>query len=200
MSTSVLRIGLTMRLMQAEGYNEPRDAIAHDWQLFLKHALPDALWLPLPNLGAEHIVAYCEQWGVNRVILTGGGDIGLSDIREETELALLEWAAANDIPTLGICRGMQVMASWAGEKLVAIDDHVASRHQLKGEIMGEVNSYHNFALKECPQKFKVSARTLDNSIEAISHEEKPLMGWMWHPERENPIQFADTERLRKFFL
>ncbi|MBL1320397.1 MAG: gamma-glutamyl-gamma-aminobutyrate hydrolase family protein [Methylophaga sp.] len=200
MPASIIRIGLTMRLTQAEGYNEPRDALAQDWHQFLKTALPDASWLAIPNLGAEQVIDYCKQWGINRLILTGGGDLGVSDIREETEIALLKWAELNDIPTIGICRGMQVMSVWAGEELMMIENHVGSRHHLKGEMTGEVNSYHNYAVKECPNKFKILARSEEGYIEAICHEKKPLMGWMWHPERENPIQLTDTERLRRFFL
>ena len=69
-----LRIGITMRVLQAEGYSEPRDALSQEWSGFLSAALPNAAWLALPNLGAGHIRAYCEMWSINRLILSGGED------------------------------------------------------------------------------------------------------------------------------
>lgn len=188
-----------MRVLHAQGYDEPRDALAQDWQRFLDVALPNAIWLPLPNLGAERIVAYCDQWGINRLILTGGEDIGISEIRDKTELTLMDWAKTNGIPTLGICRGMQLMSVWAGSSLKLVENHVRMRHVLRGEISGEVNSFHKFTLSECPAYFKILARSEDDSIEAMRHEKNPLEGWMWHPEREMPIRASDIERLQRLF-
>ena len=194
-----LRIGVTMRILEARGYYEPRDALAHDWSSFLRVALSNAAWLPLPNLGANSIRVYCEKWGINRLILTGGNDIGVSPIRDETEQDLLSWARENAVPVLGICRGMQVMAMWVGAELKPVAGHVRTRHQLAGEITGEVNSYHNDALAECPPGFTVLARSEDDEIEAIRHESLPWEGWMWHPEREENFHSRDIERLRALF-
>ena len=158
-----------------------------------------SIWLPLPNLGGERILAYCNQWGINRLILTGGEDIGVSDIRDKTEFALLNWAEANDIPTLGICRGMQLMSVWAGSNLKLVENHISVRHLLNGEISGEVNSFHGFAPTKCPVSFKLLAKSEDGSIEAIRHEKKPMEGWMWHPERELPAQATDIQQLQRLF-
>lgn len=199
MQTRTLRIGVTMRVVQAHGYDEPRDALAQNWSRFIEASLPDAIWMPLPNLGAKRVLDYCKQWGINRLILTGGEDIGVSDIRDETEFALLDWAEANDIPTLGVCRGMQLMSVWAGSKLKFVGNHINVRHSLNGEILSEVNSFHQFAPSECPVSFKLLAKSEDGSIEGICHEKKPMEGWMWHPERELQIQIIDIQRLQRLF-
>ena len=67
-------------------YAQARDALAHDWAVFLAAALPGVAWMQLPNLGGEHIVPYCEQWEIDRLILSGGEDIGVSALRDQTEL------------------------------------------------------------------------------------------------------------------
>src|SRR5258707_4485752 len=79
--------------------------------------------LPLliaPNLGEETLHEIYER--VDGVLLTGGGDVdpslyGMADdgsvhnIRRErdvTEINVTRWAAADDKPLFGICRGIQV--------------------------------------------------------------------------------------------
>ena len=199
MPTNGLRIGVTMRVLEAQGYHEPRDALAQDWSSFLSTALPNAAWLPLPNLGANKARAYCEKWGINRLILTGGEDIGVSAIRDETEQDLLIWAKERAVPVLGVCRGMQMMAVWAGVALKPVEGHVRTRHLLHGDFMHEVNSFHNYGLADCPHGFEVTARAEDGEIEAIRNTGQNWEGWMWHPERENPFQSADINRLRRLF-
>lgn len=199
MPSNGLRIGVTMRVLEAQGYREPRDALAQEWSDFLYVALPNAAWVPVPNLGANRVRAYCENWGINRLILTGGEDIGVSTIRDETEQELLTWARARTVPALGVCRGMQLMAVLAGVALKSVEGHMRTRHILQGDFVREVNSFHKYGLAECPRGFEVSARAEDGEIEAMCNTESRWEGCMWHPEREKPFQPADIDRLRKLF-
>jgi len=199
MSNKELRIGITMRVVETQGYHEPRDALAQNWPGFLDTALPNAAWLPLPNLGAKGIRGYCEKWHINRLILSGGEDIGVSPLRDQTEQELLVWAKEFAVPVLGICRGMQVMASQAGVDLKPVAGHVGTRHALQGILEQEVNSYHAYCLTSCPPGFTVTARAEDNEIEAIYHPGLRWEGWMWHPEREQSFCAADIERLQSLF-
>ncbi len=196
-----IRIGLTMRITSAPNYAEPRDAIAQDWAAFLAATLPEAAWLPLPNLGPDRIRVYCESWGVNRLILSGGDDIGATPLRDETERALLAWAGEAELPVLGVCRGMQIMAVHAGCPLVTIQGHVALRHPVTGVIAKDVNSFHACAPQACPEGFDVLARAPDGTIEAMRSTRHPWEAWMWHPERE-PVPFdpIDRQRIRDLFL
>lgn len=194
-----MRIGVTSRIVEAPGYREPRDALAHDWAAFFAAALPGVAWMQLPNLGGEHIVPYCEQWEIDRLILSGGEDIGVSALRDQTELRLLDWAEARGLPVLGICRGMQLLARRAGADLITVAAHVATTHSVSGEWAGVVNSYHRLAPAACPEGYRVMARAEDGSIEAIAHRSLRWEGWMWHPERCQPPAPLDVTGIRRVF-
>lgn len=164
--------------------------------------------VPIPNTlcnsqGANNGSSQLKNWfqKVNPagIILSGGEDLGKYSIRDELEFEILNWAQSEFRPVLGICRGMQVMASWAGVGLVQISNHVGIRHQVTGEISQEVNSFHNFTLDKCPNTFRELAQSVDGTIEAIRHREIPWEGWMWHPERENPYSSIDISRLKSLF-
>lgn len=133
------------------------------------------------------------------IVLSGGNDIGQCTERDLTESWLLDYANAKRMPVLGICRGMQMMAHWAGTGLCPAQGHVRTRHHLLGKITGEVNSYHGFALAACPTGFDVLAQSEDGEIEAICHQSLPWEGWMWHPEREPDFSGHDIQRLKALF-
>lgn len=197
MAEAPTRIGLTMRVVTAQGYDERRDALAQDWPGLLRVAFPDTPWLYVPNLGADS-VSYCEAWGVNALILTGGEDLGIAPLRDETERALLDWAEREGLPVLGICRGMQVMADRAGTALKPVTGHVRIRHAIHGADPREVNSYHAHGLSACPDGYEVSARAPDGEIEAIRRlSSMRWEGWMWHPEREASHFPGDIQRMRE---
>ena len=194
-----MRIGVTSRIVEAQGYREARDALAHDWAVFLAAALPGVAWMQLPNLGGEHIVPYCEQWEIDRLILSGGEDIGVSALRDQTELRLLDWAEARGMPVLGICRGMQLIAHRAGTGLIPVAAHVATTHAVTGARTGVVNSFHRLAPAACPEGYRVMAWAEDGSIEAIAHRSLRWEGWMWHPERCLQPAPLDVTGIRRVF-
>jgi putative glutamine amidotransferase len=87
---------------------------------------------------------------------------------------------------------------------VRIANHVRTRHHPVPSDPTEifpatVNSYHELALTSCPPGFTVLATVEDGSIEAIAHEQLPWEGWMWHPERDQPVAEANTRRLLRIF-
>ena len=174
--------------------NETRDCLDQRLLHFITEA--NAIGIPAPNvyIGSNYIPLWLEAVKPCAIVLSGGNDIGLHKDRDMTEIALLDYAYKNTLPVLGICRGMQMIATWAGEELKPVTGHVNTRHNIFGTIEREVNSYHNFTLRDVPQGFELLAYDKEGEIEAIKHRKLKWEGWMWHPERENSFSDQDLTR------
>ncbi len=164
---------------------------------------------PFPE-GAASVVA-----ALDGLVLAGGSDLdpalygaepdphttGVRPARDAGEVALLRAAIAADLPTLGICRGMQLMAAHAGGKLV---QHLESgehrgrpgvyvQHPVRtvpgsrlAGILGEtvdVPSYHHQGVAD-PGTLTVSAHAHDGGIEGVEDPAARFrVGVLWHPEQ-----------------
>lgn len=191
-------VAISQRVEIFKKYNEVRDLLDQKLSSFCIDA--GYLPVPIPNILNNQIL---EEWLVAikpvGFILSGGNDIGEDQKRDNIEKNLLSYAEDRNCPVLGICRGMQMMACWAGGTLKSVDGHVASRHSIRGEINGNVNSFHKFSVSKCPTGFKVLATSNDSEIEAFRHGTLPWEGWMWHPERETIYHERDLSRLQTLF-
>jgi putative glutamine amidotransferase len=124
--------------------------------------------------------------------------------RDAWELALLDAAGESDLPVLGICRGMQVMAVHAGGHL---DQHVPEvvdheRHNPGGDQYGptevivlpgshlgglvgtavSVSCHHHQSVQDHPG-FTAVAWADDGLLEAIEDPVHPFrLAVQWHPE------------------
>jgi N5-(cytidine 5'-diphosphoramidyl)-L-glutamine hydrolase len=204
------RVGITMRIDNPIGYDEPRDCLAQSWWDYLQATFSKTHWLALPNIGSN-IQNYVKEWSVDSFIFTGGKDVGSSPKRDDTETILLEMAVNQKIPVLGVCRGMHMLNVFFGgaiiHDLTAIcgdsDAHVRKNHSveiekdtfrslLKNNKL-DVNSYHRNAVTKTTlaPTLKSFAFSQDGLIEGLFHPSLPILGIQWHPERENPAQDAD---------
>jgi gamma-glutamyl-gamma-aminobutyrate hydrolase PuuD len=200
-------VAVSQRVDQLHEYDEKRDALDQRLITFLLVAgfipmpVPNGLYKALPDgrYDPNALDAWLASVKPKAFVLSGGNDIGQCRERDLTEGWLLDNASQHHIPILGICRGMQMMAHWAGVDLCSVQGHVRTRHCLTGEIVGEANSYHGFSLATCPLDFEVLARSEDGEIEAIRHQYLPWEGWMWHPEREKSFAARDVQRIKALF-
>lgn len=191
---------VSQRVEVVKGYGERRDCLDQNWcGILLRCGL---LPVPVMNRGPD-ISALFDLAQPAGILLTGGNDLvsygGDAPERDETERALIGMGIRRNIPVMGVCRGMQMIADYFGGKLDRVTGHVACRHRLSGDVARDVNSYHNLAVTEVPEGFEVLARTEDGVVESIRHTQLRIMAVMWHPEREAPYKPEDIELFAQFF-
>ncbi len=217
------RVAISMRVVHAQGYDEPRDALAQDWIPFLEELGYIPVFIP-NNL--ESPKEYFESLGVSGLILSGGNDLapeawnselhiekGSDDsfIRDKNEQELFQTAISNAIPVLGVCRGMQIINACLGGGNHSLDDramHVANIHSIslndsvlqkiaKNKTI-DVNSYHAFGIlkEDVANPLQICATSSDGSVESFYHPEIPVLGMMWHPERKSPSKAVDLELIK----
>lgn len=193
----------TQRVEVVESYQERRDCADQRIARFIRAC--GYLAVPLPNRteGLEELLEYLTPAGI---VLTGGNSLvkygGNAPERDELDVMLIRLAERLHYPLFGFCRGMQSILDYYGNSMETVDGHVAKRHMVyskTGEF--EVNSYHNQACVELEKncELNILARAEDGVIEAVSHKRLPIIGTMWHPERESVFTQQDVERIKKLF-
>ena len=191
-----IKIGISLRITEAQNYAEKRDSLSHDWIRFFEKL--GFLPIFIPNLLTE-TEAFLDSIGINGLILSGGDSIGDHPNRDSTENKLINYGIKNNIPILGVCRGLQMINHFFGGTIDqnSSKSHVGQNHKI--EISNNnlansldskilvVNSFHNNIIKEdnVGENLSIFAKTIDDgTIEGIIHKEHKILGVMWHPERE----------------
>ena len=198
-----VRVAVSQRVDVIAARDEQRDALDRRLVQWLEQV--GTLTFPVPNglIAVDALLAWLDVLVPQCVLLSGGNDIGDSPERDSTELALLRYADEKNLPVLGICRGMQMLAHHAGAALVPISGHSCTVHAILPEVEdrlpAKVDSFHDWALATCPHEYRVLARAPDGSIEAIRHLSRNWEGWMWHPEREQVFDESLVARARRLF-
>ena len=168
---------------------------------------------------------------VDALVVTGGADVdpsrygherdercGPSDpVRDATDIAFVRAAVEVGLPTLCICRGVQVLnVAMGGTLLQHLDDHmvmegynatihdvrIESGTALAGVMNGAaslgVNSLHHQAIDDVGDGLRVTAWAHDGTVEAVEVIDAPqVRGVQWHPEmlRHRPEHLALFEAL-----
>jgi len=151
---------------------------------------------------------------IDGLLLSGGADIS-PDVygaqsetdefppepeRDAFELALLKAASAAETPTLGICRGLQLVNVACGGTLHQhVPSHSAFDHPVHtlthavatepgstiAGLYGEqvkVNSLHHQTVDRVGASLAVTGRAEDGTVEALEHPSLPILAVQWHPE------------------
>ena len=108
-----MRIALSQRVEQVQSYAETRDCLDRRWYDLMTTYGHHGIAVPnTPDITED----WCEQYDIEGIILTGGNDIAgqasatnISVERDETERCLLNYAIINNLPVLGVCRGLQFL-------------------------------------------------------------------------------------------
>lgn len=216
----MIRLGLTQRVDVVEAYGERRDCLDQAWIDLLEEW--DYRPFPLPNTVADPR-DYLDSMALDGLILTSGNDIAHLESATETaperdllERAALEWAIDNNVPVIGICRGLELLNDYFGGTLSTVEDHVSTVHSISFRIQTlqlpqmnelilpdeiQVNSYHNYGItsEDAADDLEVLATASDGTVEAVSHPDCPILGIMWHPERDTLSTEFDRKLFRTIF-
>lgn len=194
-------IAISQRVVIHSETKERRDALDQNWiQL-----LDDCNLLPILISNREKTAMdLLAAVPISGILLTGGNDLirygGDASERDHTERRLLSYACKKNIPLLGVCRGMQVIQNYFGVELEKVRGHIQKKQTIFiKDQQREVNSYHNWGTSSNRSPLKIWARAEDGIVKAIRHEEKSIMGIMWHPERMIPFHSEDINMINNFF-
>ncbi|WP_395308707.1 gamma-glutamyl-gamma-aminobutyrate hydrolase family protein [Mycobacterium sp. AMU20-3851] len=158
------------------------------------------------------------------LLISGGADVdprryggdpedptlrGVNPVRDANEIAAFEAAWARRLPTLAICRGLQLVNVVRGGTLYAdlprdfgtelnhrlgeeallnsahqvdvdADSRLAQWMQTSGVV--PVNSQHHQGIRTLAAGFTVAARATDGLVEAYESLTHPVTAIQWHPE------------------
>lgn len=178
------------------------------------------------------------------LILTGGHDIhpkfydredflklldteDIDEQRDEFEIKIAKDAIKQEIPTLGICRGMQLFNVACGGTMIpdiereGYKNHAKTkdgkdrRHKVeieKGTILhwivesgkGETNTAHHQAVDAIGKGLRVTAKSPDGVVEGLewndSERKQFLQLVQWHPERMEDYANPCSKNLLEHFI
>jgi putative glutamine amidotransferase len=206
------KIAVTQRLILNDNYYELREALDVKWGELFKEL--DFLPIILPF--EYNFEQYFKTIKINGIVLTGGNDLNSlnpsdeSKQRDDFEFKLIKYGIENNIPILGVCRGMQIIVRYFKYEFKKITNQVAIKHKLivnnKSiykqylDKIDMVNAYHNYAVELINDEFIISAWNEDKTIiKAIEHKKYRIFGQMWHSEREEPFNKNELDLIRIFF-
>jgi len=194
-------IAVSQRVAIDTRHGERRDCLDQAWAKFMMACGLTPIVVPNDVQAARSL---CRAVPLGGILLTGGNDLadydGDAPERDLTESALIDIGAAEALPILGVCRGMQVIQHRYGIRLKHVTGHVA-RHQIIS-IDGQpvvVNSYHNLGATETLPPLEAWAFADDGVIKAVRHQNGRMTGIMWHPERLSPFAQYDIAFFQHFF-
>ena len=94
----------------------------------------------------HHLYSFLNKIPLSGILLSGGNDLGSFPDRDNTELNLINYAIQKSIPILGICRGMQAIAQWAGVGLKKVNGHSNSNHLIKSPFISLENGHSKISI------------------------------------------------------
>ena len=177
------------------------------------------------------------------ILMTGGEDVhprwynqpekltlcqqeNIDEKRDEFELRVLEKTQENNLPVLGICRGLQITNVFLGGTLIpdipttGKPDHskvngIDRYHnvsvkensflfQIVGSKNGKVNSAHHQSADTIGKGLVVNSISEDGIIEGLERQQSPdnsfLVLVQWHPERMTNLHSAFSKNIKLRFL
>ena len=159
-----MKIAITTRLDKIPSYDETRISLDVEWFELLSLISNQISVIPINQKVNTSLYENSDL-----IIFSGGNNLKsvcdntLSSLRDEIEKTFLAMQYAK-IPTVGVCRGMQLINEFMGGTLVPISNHINECHPLEinaGWIpnIPMVNSYHEWG---------ISSESLASKLEACA--------------------------------
>lgn len=202
----------------------------------------DVMPILIPDLEKNHLQKFIEQ--MDGFVFQGGSDMSPKSykepfldeskwpgdyLRDQYELAIMEYAFKNKKPILAICRGFQVANVFFGGTLhqdiqtnvkttiehrnpnlydrvnhpVELSENgiLSNLYNAKNVV---VNSVHHQCVKKLGNDVFVEAKALDGIIEAFSYNKNQnfVLAVQWHPEFSHTISdtVCDPKKIYDLFL
>lgn len=201
------KIAITQRLVENNTYYELRSALDIRWaEVFKKLG-----YLPI-------ILPYdyeFKNFKFDGIILSGGNDLSsikpnyINKKRDKFEKKLIKFAIKNEIPLLGVCKGMQIISEFFGSSFKEVKNQISIKEKLiaskKSKLYNELklikkhNSYANFFIENLGKNLIISATNKQGIIKAIEHKKHRIFAQMWHSEREKPFKKEELNLIKRFF-
>jgi putative glutamine amidotransferase len=226
-------IGVVAALERANygAWDEPCVLLQYVYVQAIQRAGGMAILIPPDHALAQNPDEILDR--IDALLLAGGSDIdpalygqdldpettGIVAQRDEIELALITRAIERDIPSLCICRGMQMLNIARGGTLVQhlpdlvhSDEHrrnkgtfVGNEHdvqlergslaaQAAGSELTMTKSHHHQAINELGEGLVVTGRSSSDDLpEAIELTDSTyVLGVQWHPEADAASQIIGS--------
>ena len=134
--------------------------------------------------------AFVTQFDPKGIILSGGPNSVFDPGAPTADPQIL----ARDVPVLGICYGMQLVAQLAGGKVKPSRQREYGRAEVTireatGLFAGfepqsciTVWASHGDKIDEPPPHYRVTASSANAPVAAMQHESRPIYGVLFHPE------------------
>jgi len=203
-------IGISLRITNAKDYDEKRDSLSHDWPKLMEELGINIVFIPN---SLKNIRSYLSELNLSGFIISGGDNIGDNVERDKTEIEMIKFAMKNKNPLFGVCRGMQIINKFFDGTISTSEksNHVGKYHNIN--IINQnffkffknkntkVNSFHNNLIyNENLGSDLIPFATIseDGTVEGFFHKLFPIIGVMWHPERQATIE--SKTMLKHFFV
>ena len=205
---------ISMRSDYIEKRKERRDSIDENIYKMIHELGFTPLLIANDVVALSNLISKIKIFNIGLVVFSGGNDLtnlennqNSWEIRDEVEEMLLSICIKNNLPILGICRGLQFVASKLGFKLEKIKGHLNTIHTnriFNSDKYLDFNSFHSWGFKYTNNQKLISPLaicTLDQTVEAFQTKTKfNAICIMWHPERENGQYKFSVELIKKFLF
>ena len=193
--------------IQKDNHGQLGQFLDLSWINFFKNKVDLITWNPKNK-------KFNYKFAFDGIVISGGNDLYSikknkeNFIRDQFEIKLLKFGIKNSLPIIAVCRGFQFVNHYFGGDFQKTQNHVKKNKKIefkknllffqKNQILN-VNSYHNYKIKNLSNNFINIAQANDGSTEIAYSKKFKILGLMFHPERKNVSQSNINKLIYKFF-